>query len=287
MTSPPPLSPVTDDSPLSPVLSHSRDRTPVRSPDPSLTSSPPLKQRRLASIFDIGVFVSERSSGRRVSDDNKYSLIVNQPSPSETDILVSHTGNRRFQRAWLSHFKWLRYSKHDNGGYCLPCVLFATNTSQRADPSVLVRKPLINFRKALELLRLHADKGYHKSAVLSMEAFQKVMTNAQPSIAHQIDLASQQQIASNRVKLQSIVETVILCGRQNIPLRGHRDSSYDLERNPTAPHGNFWALLDFRISAGDRVLQDHLTNAPANAKYTSPSIQNEIADISGQETDLA
>ena len=114
-----------------------------------------------------------------------------------------------------------------------------------------------------------------------MKAFQEVMTNKQPSIAHQLDQASQQLMASNRLKLRSIIETVLLCGRQNIPLRGHRDSSYDVERNPTAPHGNFWALLEFRISAGDDLLRDHLANAPSNAKYTSPTIQNEIADILG------
>lgn len=44
---------------------------------------------------------------------------------------------------------------------------------------------LTNFRKALELLRLHADRIYHKTAVLSLEGFQKVMINAQPSITHQ------------------------------------------------------------------------------------------------------
>ena len=54
-----------------------------------------------------------------------------------------------------------------------------------------------------------------------------------------------------------------------------------MENCPNAPHGNFWALLDFRVSAGDSVLRDHLAKAPANAKYTSPSIQNEVADILG------
>ena len=52
---------------------------------------------------------------------------------------------------------------------------------------------------------------------------------------------------------------------------------------PNAPHGNFWALLDFRVSAGDGVLRDHLAKVPANAKYTSPSIQNEVADILGTQ----
>ena len=144
-------------------------------------------------------------------------------------------------------------------------------------------KPLVNFRRALELLRLHAEKMYNKTAVVSFEAFQKVMTKIQPSIACQIDLASQQLVDSNRLKLRSIVETVLLCGRQNISFRGHRDSSCDVENCPNPPHGNFWALLDFRVSAGDGVLRDHLAKAPANAKYTSPSIKNEVADILGTQ----
>ena len=104
------------------------------------------------------------------------------------------------------------------------------------------------------------------------------MSRAQPSIAHRIDIASQELVDNNRAKLRSIVKTVLLCGRQNISLRGHRDSSLDVEKNP---HGNFWALLDFRISAGDTVLRDHLAKASTHAKYTSPPIQNEIANILG------
>ena len=117
-------------------------------------SSPPTKQRRLVSEIDIGVFVSERSdSCGSVSDDDKYNLIVNNTTPSTTDILPARSHNRRFQCSWLIRFKWLRYSKHDNGGYCLPCVLFAKTPSQCADPGMLVKTPLTNFRKAIELLR--------------------------------------------------------------------------------------------------------------------------------------
>ena len=62
------------------------------------------------------------------------------------------------------------------------------------------------------------------------------MTNARQSVAHQLNIASQQQIASNRLKLRSIVETILLCGRQNIPLRGHRDGPQQL---PMAIFGLF------------------------------------------------
>ena len=48
-------------------------------------------------------------------------------------------------------------------------------------------------------------------------------------------------------------------------------------------HGNFRALLDFRISSGDTLLQEHLQKAGRNAIYTSPDIQNQIINILGDQ----
>ena len=47
--------------------------------------------------------------------------------------------------------------------------------------------------------------------------------------------------------MESIVDTIILCGRQCLPLCGHRDDSNaldDVDHNP----GNFVELLKFRYS---------------------------------------
>ena len=178
-------------------------------------------------------------------------------------------------------YSWLKYSEQENGGYCLPCVLFYRSESLRSDPGVLVKNPLSNFKKALESLHKHAEKSYHKTTVVKMDEFLKVMTGQQPSIRVRLNEAAMQLVASNRRKLQSIIETILLCGRQNIPLRGHRDSGLDIERSSTENHGNFWALLQFRVDAGDLVLRDHLANTPRNAMYTSPDIQNQIVDILG------
>ena len=114
-----------------------------------------------------------------------------------------------------------------------------------------------------------------------MEEFLKVMKDEQPSISRRLSEALAQQIAINRQKLRSIVETIVLCGQQNIPLRGHRDSTIDIERTPDAQHGNFWALLQFRVAAGDTVLRDHLSKSSRNATYISSRIQNQILDILG------
>ena len=149
-------------------------------------------------------------------------------------------------------YPWLRYSERDNGGYCLSCVLFSrTSSIHHSDPGVLVSSPLVNFKKALELLNKHLEKSYHKTAVVKMDAFIRVMSGQQANIRVHLDEAAKQVVASNRKKLHSIVETIVLCGWQNIPLRGHRDSGLDLERSTYVSHGNFWALLQFHVAAGD------------------------------------
>lgn len=83
------------------------------------------------------------------------------------------------------------------------------------------------------------------------------------------------RVAINRERLKSIVNTIVLCGRQNIPLRGHYDSGTDVEKHTSANHGNFWALLKFRVEAGDYhcCKKCHL--------YTSADIQNQIITILG------
>ena len=158
----------------------------------------------------------------------KYQFTVHHFTPDSQYKFPRNSCGRSFQYSWLTKYPWLKYSEQDNGGYCLPCVLFSRSGSLRADPGVLVSNPLTNFRKALELLDKHGGKEYHKVALVKMDAFLKVMTGQQQSICVQLNDATKKLVAKNRKKLQSIIETIILCGRQNIPLRGHHDSGLDL-----------------------------------------------------------
>ena len=66
-----------------------------------------------------------------------------------------------------------------------------------------------------------------------------------------------------------------MCGRQNIPLRGHREDSKHLEDKTNNP-GNFQTLLNFRIESGDEILKGHFETASKNATYSSKTIQNEL-----------
>ena len=241
---------------------------------------PTAKRPALATsqCVEVANFVGSRS----LSADSRYNLLKNHFKPGVNySFPKSISTGRSFQYRWLTQFPWLVYSKQVNGGFCLPCVIFASSGYRGSGPGVLVSRPLTAFTKALEVLNKHMGKQYHKDAVLRSDKFLKVMTHQQTDVRSQLNQAMAERVASNRKKLSSIFKTIVLCGRQNIALRGHRDNATDIERDlaEVENHGNFRALLDFRVDAGDTLLDQHLTTSARNATYTSSAIQNQIIDV--------
>ena len=98
-------------------------------------------------------------------------------------------------------------------------ALLAGGSQGGADPGVLARRPLKNFNKALELLEKHQTKGYHLTAVTKTENFLLIMQGQQHNIRECMDNAISQTISEIRQKLVSIVETLLMCGRQYRTLR--------------------------------------------------------------------
>ena len=78
----------------------------------------------------------------------------------------------------------------------------------------------------------------------------------------------------------SLIRAIIVCGQQNLALRGHADSGYVLDvKNDENNDGNFRSILRLMMMCGDEDLKNHLETALRNARYTSPIIQNEIINI--------
>ena len=103
-----------------------------------------------------------------------------------------------------------------------------------------------------------------------------MMRFPEKAISSVIESSRVAQIEYNRKVLRSIVSSVIFCGKQNIALRGHMESSTD---NNSKNRGNFLALLDFRAEGGDEIIAKHLRECARNATYTSATIQNDIIAI--------
>jgi hypothetical protein len=101
---------------------------------------------------------------------------------------------------------------------------------------------------------------HSKKCVLSLQ----IETKAKDSILDSLSSSYKDQMGKNRHILSKIIETLVLCGKQNILIRGHTDD-----------RSNFMAILCDK-SKKDLVLSEHLANTTAKYKYTSPDIQNEL-----------
>lgn len=172
------------------------------------------------------------------------------------------------------------------GGVCKACKLFANYAGGIS--GYFTSKPWTDYSRAKELER-HAGTDYHRSAIQSMYAFVGTMVDqTQAPIDQQLDSGKRVSNAITINRLHSIIQAIVFCARQGIPLRGHRhesDAFLDRDGLPDdvipgdVNRGNFLQLLDHRWQAGDTnvVKSVHL-----RAKYTSPAIQNELIDLIGQ-----
>ena len=101
--------------------------------------------------------------------------------------------------------------------------------------------------------------------------------NPQQSIANLLDQQKKEKIEKNRRLLVPIVQTLVFCGKNVLPLRGHRDDGRIDEAEYVAGEGIFRSLLRFRRQAGDKNLEELL--AKPNAKLISQTTQNELLFI--------
>ena len=107
-------------------------------------------------------------------------------------------------------------------------------------------KPFTSWVNKTQKINRHASMAYHEAAMTKMEEFLARYKQPEQLIDVLIDIKAKKQMAMNQKVVQSLFNIVMLCGRQGLVLRGHRDdrcfSSEDTEcHNP----GNFIELVCF------------------------------------------
>ena len=69
------------------------------------------------------------------------------------------------------------------------------------------------------------------------------------------------QVILNETVLESIIETIIFWGHQELSLHGQRDDpllyNSSLLEFTSVNVGNFWRLINFQVAVGDAVLKRH------------------------------
>jgi len=111
-----------------------------------------------------------------------------------------------------------------------------------------------------------------------------VQTDADKSrdIRNALNSSRQKAVEENRNRLSHIIRTIEFCGRQEIPMRGHRDAG-----------AFYWtklmAMTEFlklpsewlRVEAADKQTCDLFLKASRNVSYLSWRVQNQIISLMG------
>lgn len=247
--------------------------------------------------YDVGVYLTKRA------DDNVKLFIAEHPWmppknfqwPSSTHVRRNSEGDERMEIRKLSschlkQFSWVAYSESTNGILCRFCVLFgkrggvvgASSCGQLAGK--FVTKPCDRYDNLTGdkwgYLNKHSKAEYHMQAVQAAADFSLAQTRPETAIGSRVDSQRLKDLKLLRERLGPIVKTIVLCGRQNIPLRGNVDAGRVNAAEPDRNEGNFRAILRFRAEV-DEQLRRHLSDSSGNAMYTSSVIQNELIDLIG------
>ena len=121
------------------------------------------------------------------------------------------------------------------------------------------------------ILMEHSRSLTHRNAVVTWE-HHRLNTEKGTTIGQRLDRLGQKVIQDNRHYLKTVAEVIPLCAQAELPLRGHDESDSSL--NP----GNFKMILKMVANHHD-VVKKYMDNSPRNAKYTSPTRQNEVLQI--------
>ena len=76
---------------------------------------------------------------------------------------------------------------------------------------------------------------------------------------------------------------MLLCTKQQIALRGHRDDQVQFAESPASNESNFIAILRL-LAESNPVLKEHLISGPENVRYTSKTVQNEVIGLIADTT---
>ena len=105
---------------------------------------------------------------------------------TDIDYKFPHEGSRGFLHQYFRKYSWLTYGWQEDGGDCLPCVLFARSIDIRNGKGVLVETAFTNFKKMYEVCDLHAAREYYKDAIAVCDVFVERMSGKRESVLIQL-----------------------------------------------------------------------------------------------------
>lgn len=246
---------------------------------PSAASQLPQVNVNIRNTCDLVNFLVNQQNFSSHSYEDKLYIVkeVKRPVPDLSKRLVTMGGvgkpNRGFHNTWYEKYDWLTGSVTLSKLFCWPCILFATNNSDK----VWSKSGYSDLKNLSRGLLLHNKSIQHISSSCKLTLMRKQKQN----IATAIDNARKTEIENfnarvkeNRQILKRLVDITLHLCMQELPFRGHDECNESLNR------GNFKELV-ILVSKYDTNLKTFLENDNDNRSVfcgTSKTIQNELID---------
>ena len=237
----------------------------LRSPTPISQSDTPAPVSSHASTNDTGL-------PSDIAQDK--SQLPRQPTGMMFPHRLYGSTKRCFQANWYSDYPWLEYSVERDAVFCFSCRFFGVS-ADRALTCVGFRD-WKHARGKNGTLTFHDTAcSKHHSAILSWKAYQSTVTS-NSSVAIYLDRGRIKTIEENRAYVKAILECILYCCQQGLPLRGHREL-IDTE-DSSINTGNFRSLVVLQ-SRSNNIVRQRLTSGPKNASWLGHDMQNTLIQL--------
>ena len=194
------------------------------------------------------------SNGIAVSDIalSDIALSISQP-PVQRYVKFPTTminGKRRsFNSNWYTKYPWIEYSVKKDAAFCYACRFFPSTSSNRVEEAFtqVGFRDLKHAMGSHGMLVKHNNSCNHKQAMASWCEYVRNSKRG-TSTENAMSGIQKRRIEDNRHYMKTVSETILLCAKQNIGLRGHH------ENEKSSNKGNFLEILNI-IARHDKIVK--------------------------------
>ena len=120
---------------------------------------------------------------------------------------------------WFEETDWLRYSASSDSVVCAPCFVFRGH--EEGKEKEFSSRSVTDWSNVAKSIKQHDKSQEHRNTQIDAENFLLIMKGERKDIPCSVSTQHHELVTKNRIILKSIIETIVLCGKQNIAPRGH------------------------------------------------------------------
>lgn len=156
---------------------------------------------------------------------------------------------RHFTPSSFKKYPWLYYSRAEDGAFCRACAFFAPELPGGHSTGQFVTAPFTIWRKLSDKALAHGKLDYHLASLAKIvHSWIVTVTHYAQAIDKALVLEARKRIEANKKVISSLLDIILLCRKQGIAFRSHRDDCLNWENieDEHSKPGNSIELAPFR-----------------------------------------